>query len=98
MELGSQSRVTGMYGCVMPSTGGEWCVDASFPKSAASPPDLSIIDGDLTRFQSTDSKGKKTTYVLTRALKEGERPERIVNGQELMTTQSRLIPFTKAPN
>jgi hypothetical protein len=86
-----------MYGCVMPATGGEWCVDASFPKSEAPPPDLTIVDGDPKRIQITDSKGRATTYVLARSLKPGEKPERIsADRQAIITTLYERIPFTKA--
>ena len=94
--LGPNPRIHSGYGCILPRDGGKYCVDVGFPPEEASPPDLSIFDGDPKRFQSTNSKGKTTTYVLTTPLKSGELPSRFSSdGKALMTTQGRRITFTK---
>ncbi len=96
IDLGPKPSIRSGYGCVLPRDGGEYCVNVSLPTGEASPPDLSIFDGDPKRFQSTNSKGKTTTYVLTTPLKPGELPSRFSSdGTALMTTQGRRIPLTK---
>ena len=96
IDLGPKPSIRSGYGCVLPRDGGEYCVNVSLPTGEASPPDLSIFDGDPKRFQSTNSKGKTTTYVLTTPLKSGEFPSHFSSdGTALMTTNRRRIPLKK---